>query len=73
MTKKVALPKSRKEKKKNFAALSIAMHKKHQGKIQTTSLVPLRTIHDLSLAYTPGVAAVCTKIANDKNKPWILQ
>ena len=68
MTKKVALPKSRKEKKKNFAALSIAMHKKHQGKIQTTSLVPLRTIHDLSLAYTPGVAAVCTKIANDKKQ-----
>jgi len=68
MTKKADSPKPRKEKKKNFAALSIAMHKKHQGKIQTTSLVPLRTIHDLSLAYTPGVAAVCTKIANDKKQ-----
>jgi len=44
------------------------MHKKHQGKIQTTSLVPLKTIHDLSLAYTPGVAAVSSKIANDKKE-----
>ncbi len=31
------------------------------------SKVPLKTKHDLSLAYTPGVAEVCREIAKDKN------
>ncbi len=33
------------------------------GKIEVRSTVPLRTREDLSLAYTPGVARVCTAIA----------
>jgi malate dehydrogenase (oxaloacetate-decarboxylating) len=32
------------------------------GKLETTSTVPLRNRDDLSLAYTPGVARVCTAI-----------
>jgi len=33
------------------------------GKLETRSRVPLRTREDLSLAYTPGVARVCSAIA----------
>jgi malate dehydrogenase (oxaloacetate-decarboxylating) len=35
------------------------------GKIEVVSSVPVETREDLSLAYTPGVARVCTAIAND--------
>jgi malate dehydrogenase (oxaloacetate-decarboxylating) len=39
----------------------------HQGgKIEVVSSVPLETRDDLSLAYTPGVARVCTAIAEDE-------
>ena len=34
------------------------------GKLETTSTVPLRDQRDLSLAYTPGVARICTAIAD---------
>ena len=36
------------------------------GKIEVRSTVPLETREDLSLAYTPGVARVCTAIAQDR-------
>ncbi|HWH30120.1 MAG TPA: NADP-dependent malic enzyme [Mycobacteriales bacterium] len=35
------------------------------GKIEVVSSVPVETREDLSLAYTPGVARVCTAIAQD--------
>lgn len=35
------------------------------GKLLITSARPLRNKHDLSLAYTPGVARVCTAIADN--------
>ena len=35
------------------------------GKIEVTSTVKVRDADDLSLAYTPGVARVCTAIAED--------
>jgi malate dehydrogenase (oxaloacetate-decarboxylating) len=44
---------------------SLALHKKHKGKIELKSKVPLKTKEDLSLAYTPGVAEVCRLIAKD--------
>ena len=37
------------------------------GKIEVRSTVPLRSREDLSLAYTPGVARVCTAIAGDRS------
>lgn len=48
-------------------AESLALHRSAGGKIETALKVPLDNKHDLSLAYTPGVAAVCTAIAADKN------
>ncbi|MFA5987056.1 MAG: NADP-dependent malic enzyme [Candidatus Paceibacterota bacterium] len=44
---------------------SIALHKKARGKIEIKSKVPVKNRHDLSLAYTPGVAKVSEAIAKD--------
>jgi malate dehydrogenase (oxaloacetate-decarboxylating) len=46
---------------------ALALHARHQGKLEIRSKVPLKNKHDLSLAYTPGVAEVCREIAKDKN------
>ncbi len=42
---------------------AFALHR--GGKVEVVSTVPLETRDDLSLAYTPGVARVCTAIAAD--------
>jgi malate dehydrogenase (oxaloacetate-decarboxylating) len=39
-----------------------------QGKIHTGLNLPLKTRDDLSMAYTPGVARVCTAIAENRQK-----
>ncbi|MDF1660826.1 MAG: NADP-dependent malic enzyme [Planctomycetota bacterium] len=44
---------------------SVEMHRKYGGKVEIRSKVPLENQHDLSLAYTPGVARVCELIAKD--------
>jgi malate dehydrogenase (oxaloacetate-decarboxylating) len=44
---------------------AFALHR--DGKIEVRSTVPLEGRDDLSLAYTPGVARVCTAIADDRN------
>src|SRR5204863_9403912 len=38
------------------------------GKIEQRNKQPLRTRDDLSMAYTPGVARVCTAIARDRDR-----
>ncbi|HEY2372935.1 MAG TPA: NAD-dependent malic enzyme [Gaiellaceae bacterium] len=42
------------------------------GKIEVTPKLPLKTRDDLSMAYTPGVARVCTAIAEDPQLLWNL-
>lgn len=44
---------------------SLELHKKHRGKIEITSKVPLTNRAELSLAYTPGVAEVSREIGRD--------
>ncbi len=44
---------------------SLDLHKKHHGKIEINSKVPLVDQDDLSRAYTPGVAEVCRIVAGD--------
>jgi malate dehydrogenase (oxaloacetate-decarboxylating) len=48
---------------KDYGKLALKVHQEHQGKIAVRSKVPLRTREDLSLAYTPGVAEPCLRIA----------
>jgi malate dehydrogenase (oxaloacetate-decarboxylating) len=54
-------------KKKDVYAESLDLHEKYQGKIEVHSKVPLANRKDLSLAYTPGVGAVCKLIYKDKD------
>ena len=55
-----------------IAEESLAMHYEKKGKIEVVSTVPVKTSHDLSLAYTPGVAAPCLEIQKDVNKSYDL-
>lgn len=44
---------------------SLELHRKHRGKIEVVSKVPLTNKAELSLAYTPGVAEACREIGRD--------
>src|SRR3989338_6186403 len=56
----------------DYSKKSIALHKKNRGKIEIRSKVRLINKTDLSLAYTPGVAAVSSAIVQDKELSWQL-
>ncbi len=47
---------------------SIEVHKKLKGKIEIKSKIKLNDIHDLSIAYTPGVAEPCRQIFKNREK-----
>lgn len=49
---------------------SLKLHKKHKGKIEVNSKVPVKKQDDLSLAYTPGVAEACREIAKDEGNAY---
>ncbi|MFA6797279.1 MAG: NADP-dependent malic enzyme [Candidatus Paceibacterota bacterium] len=53
---------------KNTSQKSLALHKKHSGKIEIKGKIPVRNKEDLSLAYTPGVGQVCLEIFKDPKK-----
>lgn len=53
---------------KAFEIKAIALHRRNQGKLETVGKTPLRSLEDLSLLYTPGVAAVSLLIAKDKKQ-----
>ncbi len=57
---------------KDYSKKSIELHLRTRGKIEIKSKVDLMTKNDLSLAYTPGVAAVCMEIGLDKQKSYTL-
>ena len=52
--------------KKDYQKLSIEAHKKARGKIEVVSKMPINNRHDLSIAYTPGVAGPALEIAKNK-------
>ena len=47
---------------------ALEYHKQLKGKLEVKLKMDLKDKNDLSLAYTPGVAEPCRKIAEDKNK-----
>ena len=51
---------------------SLEAHKKWGGKIEVISRVKIRDRHDLSVAYTPGVAEPCLEIQKDPELSWSL-
>lgn len=46
---------------------SLRLHESRKGKIEVRSKIKISTIHDLSIAYTPGVAEPCRKIFENKD------
>ncbi len=50
----------------NIADESLALHYEKKGKIEIVSTVEVKDSHDLSLAYTPGVAKPCLEIQKDR-------
>jgi malate dehydrogenase (oxaloacetate-decarboxylating)(NADP+) len=59
------------DKDKNIAADALAFHAQGRpGKIEITPTKPLTSQRDLSLAYSPGVAAPCLEIADDPDKAY---
>lgn len=51
---------------------AVKLHQKLKGKLEIKSKVAIKDRHDLSLVYTPGVAAVCREIAHDEKKAYDL-
>ncbi|MCF7932606.1 MAG: NADP-dependent malic enzyme [Acholeplasmataceae bacterium] len=51
---------------------SLALHRKLGGKIEINIKMPIENMHDMSLAYTPGVAAACLAIKDDPKEAYQL-
>jgi malate dehydrogenase (oxaloacetate-decarboxylating) len=51
----------------DYAAESLKVHAFYKGKLSVISKVSVSNRDDLSVAYTPGVAEPCRKIAEDKS------
>lgn len=52
----------------NLNEEALKMHKDYQGKLMVKTKVAVNDEHDLSLAYSPGVAAPCLEIEKDNDK-----
>ncbi len=55
----------------DFANEALALHSKLRGKIEIISKTAVATEQDLSLAYTPGVAAPCLEIQKNVDNSYI--
>ena len=51
---------------------ALALHRKHRGKLEVSSKVPIKSTDDLALAYTPGVAAVSRAVAERRDAAYDL-
>ena len=51
----------------DYNAESLRIHQQYKGKLSVISKLEIKDSEDLSIAYTPGVAEPCKKIAKDKN------
>ncbi|WP_054948623.1 NAD(P)-dependent malic enzyme [Numidum massiliense] len=47
---------------------ALRIHKENRGKLAVQSKVPVTNAHDLSLAYSPGVAEPCKEIYSDPDR-----
>jgi malate dehydrogenase (oxaloacetate-decarboxylating) len=54
-------------RKMDIKEQAMQAHKEWKGKIEVVSTVPVKDSKDLSIAYTPGVAAPCLAIQKDIN------
>ncbi len=54
----------------NYNEIAIQKHKEWKGKLRIEAACPLESKEDLSIAYTPGVAAPCLEIKDDIEKSY---
>ena len=56
----------------DYGAEAIVRHRASRGKVSIASKMKVDTMEELSIAYTPGVAAVCMAIHADKSESYAL-
>jgi len=54
--------------KNDLGLQALALHKRTRGKLEIITKIKIKNKKDLSLIYTPGVAAVSTYVSQHKNK-----
>jgi malate dehydrogenase (oxaloacetate-decarboxylating) len=54
----------------NIQEESLQLHEQWKGKIEVISTVPVKDRHDLSVAYTPGVAEPCLRISENVDRSY---
>jgi malate dehydrogenase (oxaloacetate-decarboxylating) len=52
---------------KNYSEMALKMHEEYKGKLGLECKVPVESMEDLSVAYTPGVAEPCVRIHENKD------
>ena len=57
--------------KMDIAEKALELHEQWQGKLNTVPKMEIKTREDLALAYTPGVAEPCKKIAEDESLAYV--
>ncbi len=57
---------------RDYGKEAVERHRETRGKISIAPKMKVETLHDLSIAYTPGVATVCMAIAADKSESYHL-
>ncbi|WP_148680810.1 NAD(P)-dependent malic enzyme [Candidatus Nitrososphaera gargensis] len=62
--------KPRGKPKATLGQQALELHRRVRGKIEVRSKVSARSPHEISIAYTPGVAEVCLEIAADRQKAY---
>jgi len=67
ISKKKAVNLNTGSKKKDYAKMALALHKKLHGKLEVVSKGRLETRDEWSMMYTPGVAAVSSHLAKYPN------
>ncbi|MCF0106176.1 MAG: NADP-dependent malic enzyme [Holdemanella sp.] len=55
----------------DYGKIAIEKHKEWAGKLETTPKMKIETKDDLSVAYTPGVAAPCLEIKDDLKNSYV--
>ncbi len=60
------------EQSRDYGKEAIQRHRETRGKVIIAPKMKVETLDDLSIAYTPGVAAVCMAIAEDRSESFHL-
>ena len=56
----------------DYGKIALEKHKTWRGKFEIVPTCPVETVEDLSIAYTPGVAAPCVEIHKIRSKYMII-